>query len=377
MKDFTLFVAAILFGLILTPLARKAAVRYKILDYPESRKMHERPTPLLGGVAIYLAFLFTLGYLALTSSFAHTRPFLGVLLGATLILVVSLFDDIRELSTFTRLLFQFLGSFIMILFGVKVSFLPPGIWGDIGEIVITFLWVIGITNAMNFLDGLDGLACGLSIIAGIFFYVVGKELHQLYFAGLVLALAGVCLGFLPYNFPVPFLYLKRALKGGQKSSRPLGGDRARIFLGDCGATFLGSFYAGISVMGDLATHNVIALSVPILLLGIPIFDTTFITIMRIRERKISDLTGWLAYAGKDHFHHRLVDLGFSNGGAVFFIYCVAIVLGIDAILIQNMDPFGALLVLLKVALLFILIALLMVTGRRTAIEEEKKQRKTL
>ena len=366
MKDCILFGIAFLVSLLLTPLAALFSRRNKILDYPGLRKMHSRPTPLLGGVAIFLSFLLTV-----FSGLAHTKPFLGVLLGSSLIFLVSLIDDIQDLSVFARLFFQFLGAFVMILFGVKVSFLPPSLWGDIGEILFTFLWVVGITNAMNFLDGLDGLVAGLSLITGIFFYVVARQVNQIYFGRLSLAMAGASLGFIPYNFPAPFLYFKRILSEG-KRRKPAEEERARIFLGDSGATFVGAFYAGISVMGDLAKHNVIALTVPIFLLSIPIFDMTLITVMRIREGKVSDLGTWLSYAGKDHFHHRLVDLGFSKGGAVFFIYCVAITLGIDAVVIRDVEALNAFLLLLKAALTFALIALLMVTGKRTAQEAGRK-----
>lgn len=370
MQDLSIFIVSFILSLLLTPLLGRIAARNKILDYPDSRKIHEKPTPLLGGVALYLSFLLTISF-----NTHHTHAFLGVLLGSTLIFLVSLVDDIRRLSVFTRLFFQFLGGFIMILFGVKVSFLPASLWGDIGEIVITFLWVIGITNAMNFLDGLDGLAGGLSVITSIFFYVVARQVDQIYFGRLALAVGGASLGFLPHNFPVPFLYVKKILSGRRGRLKPEE-ERARIFLGDCGATFLGAFYAGISVMGDLATHNVIALTVPLLLLGIPIFDIIFITVMRIREGKVFNLGSWLNYAGKDHFHHRLVDLGFSRGGAVFFIYCVAVTLGINAVVLRNVRPVGAFLLLFKAALIFSLIALLMVTGRRTAMEALKREEKS-
>ena len=365
MTDFTLFVGTFLSSFFLTPLVARFARRNKILDYPESRKMHNRPTPLLGGVAVYLGFLLTVVWRA-----PHTKPFAGVLLGSTLIFLVSLVDDVRELSVLTRLIFQLLGSFIMLLSGVKVSFLPPTVWGDIGEILITFLWIIGITNAMNFLDGLDGLVSGLSVITGIFFYIVSRQVHQVHLGSLSLAMAGAALGFLPYNFPAPFFYLRRVLTGRKKVHSE--DDRARIFLGDSGATFLGAFFAGISIMGDLASQNVMALAVPIFLLGVPIFDMTLITIMRMKEGKVSNLSTWLSYAGKDHFHHRLVDLGFSKGGAVFFIYCVAVTLGINAVILRRVSLLDAFLILFKAALIFVLIALLMVAGKRTAGEREKK-----
>lgn len=362
MNEITILGVGFVLSLFFTSLARKVALRYKILDYPESRKIHHKPTPLLGGVALYLSFLLTI------SLMSHTKPFAGVLLGSTLIFLMSLWNDIKALSVSARLFFQLLGSVVMLLYGVKVSFLPPTLWGDMGEILITLLWVIGITNAMNFLDGLDGLVGGLSVITGIFFYVVATQVDQIYFGLLTLAMAGVSLGFLPYNFPLPFFYVRRLFQKGSKKNTALNG-QAKIFLGDCGATFLGAFYAGISVMGDLAQHNVIALTVPLLLLGIPIFDMTFITIMRILERKVLSIRGWLSYAGKDHFHHRLVDLGFSKDGAVLFIYCIAITLGINALVLRNVEPLDALLLLFKATLIFILIALLMITGMRRAREK--------
>jgi len=365
MKDFSIFLGGFLLGFLLTPVAGQLSLRYRILDYPESRKMHDRPTPLLGGVAIYVSFLIIHCFF-----FPPYHPFFGVLLGSTVIFFISLVNDIHELSAITRLAYQLIGAIIMVAFGVRISFLPPTLLGDVSEVFLTLLWIVGITNAMNFLDGLDGLLSGLCVITGIFFYVVARQVHEPYFGLLTLAMSGIALGFLPHNFPIPWIYLKRLLQG--KKLRPIEG-RAKIFLGDNGATFLGAFFAGISVMGDLATHNVIALTVPLLLLGIPIFDITFITIRRILERRISNLGEWLNYAGKDHFHHRLVDLGFTRGGAVFFIYCVALTLGITAIVIRNVQPFEAFLVLLKASLIFLLIALLMITGIRSSSNGGQKK----
>ncbi len=359
MKDLSIFTVAFLFGFCLTPLAIQLAKWFKILDYPESRKVHDQPTPLLGGVAIFTAFFF-MNYPFIPPQ----KPFLGVYLGATLIFLGSLWEDIRELSVRARLLLQSLGAVIMLLFGVKVSFLTPGLWGDVGEIFITLLWIVGITNAMNFLDGLDGLLPGLCVITGLFFYAVAHQVNQLYFGLLTLAMAGVCLGFLPHNFPVPFRYLKRLLKGEKRCYLPTE-DRAQIFLGDSGSTFLGAFFAGISVMGDLASHNMAALAVPILLLGIPIFDITFITIRRILEGRVKNIGEWLGYAGKDHFHHRLMDLGFSKPGSVFFIHSVAVTLGITALVLRNAGPLDTFLLLVKAALIFFLIALLMLAGIRS------------
>ena len=142
--------------------------------------------------------------------------------------------------------------------------------------------------------------------------------------------------------------------------------QALVFLGDSGATFLGALLAGLSIMGDLAVDNTVALAIPILLLGFPIFDMSLTTILRIRERKISSVSDWMNYAGKDHFHHRLIDLGFTPMGSVFFIYVVSIVLGLGAFGLRRGGTLDALLILLEGCLIFVLIALLMISGRHAA-----------
>ena len=351
-----LFGLALSLGLVLTPLCRWVSFSLKVLDYPSARKMHLHPTPLLGGVALYLSFCLSIFYCLEVS-----RPFLGVFLGASLIFTVGLLDDIYQLSTKSRLLFQLLASFLMMVAGVRLSFLPPTFWGDVGELFLTVVWIIGLINAVNFLDGLDGLAAGMTAIVSFFFYLISLQVHQGYTGRVALALLGASLGFLPYNFRSPITYLERKLRNNPTTS-----PHALVFLGDSGATFLGAVLAGLSVMGELAKDNVVALVIPILLLGVPIFDMSLTTLMRIRERKITSLSGWLSYAGKDHFHHRLVDLGFTPMGAVFFIYVVSIVLGLGAFGLRRGGPLDAFIILLETCLIFILIALLMVSGRYAA-----------
>lgn len=360
-EGFYLFGLAFSLGLLLTPLFRRVSFTLKILDYPASRKVHLKPTPLLGGVAVYLSFCLSTFY-----CLEVTPPFLGVFLGSSLIFTVGLLDDIYELSTSSRLFFQLLASLLMIVSGVRLSFLPPTWWGDTGEVLLTILWIVGLTNAVNFLDGLDGLAAGMVTLICFFFYLISLQVQQIYIGFLVLALLGAALGFLPYNFRSPIFYLESKFR-----KNPTASPHALVFLGDSGATFLGTLLAGLAVQGNLAEDHLVALAIPILLLGVPIFDMSLTTIMRIREKKITSVSHWLSYAGKDHFHHRLVDLGFTPMGSVFFIYVVTVVLGLGAFGLRRGETLDAVMILMEAGLIFVLIALLMISGRRAAQQKSE------
>ena len=180
---------------------------------------------------------------------------------------------------------------ILYKFGVWMSFLPDTWWGHVGEVVITTPWVVGITNAFNFLDGMDGLATGSAGINALFFGLVALT-DQPFVMLRSLALAGSCLGFLPWNF---------------RKNQP-----ARIFLGDGGSNFLGFTLAGIGVIGNWGENSLVGLAVPILILGVPIFDTTLTTVVRIKRGQVRTFGEWLRFTGRDHFHYRLSDLGIGN-----------------------------------------------------------------
>lgn len=319
-----------------TSLFRKLALKFGILDIPGRRKVHKEPTPLLGGLAIYIGLISGLAF-----NFANLRSFLGIATGATIILIIGLIDDIRGLSAQLRLIGQSLAVLIMISFGVRLSFLPNNLWGDIGEIALTLVWTIGITNALNFLDGIDGLAAGTVAISAFFFSIISYLSNQPGIGLASLLLMASCLGYLPHNFK-----------------------KAKIFLGDAGSTFIGFTIAGIAVIGNWAEDNVIKLAVPILILGIPIFDMVFTTIMRIKEEKINRIIDWLKYGGKDHFHHRLIDLGLYSTEAVLFIFFINISFGISAIMVSNQKAVAGILSILQASIIFTGIAVLMVIGKR-------------
>ena len=340
-----LFICVFLIVFLIAPLFRKLAIRFNILDIPNHRKVHKESTPLLGGLAVYVGVIF-----GLLLNLADLRLFSGLLIGSTIILIIGLIDDMKGLSAKFRLIAQFIAALIIIGSGVRFSFLPNNSWGDAGEVILTLIWVIGITNALNYLDGIDGLAAGIASIITLFFSIICFQTSQIGLALANMAIAASCLGFLPHNFM-----------------------KAKIFLGSAGSTFIGFAIAGMAVMGEWAEDNVVKLAVPILILGVPIFDMVLTTIMRIKEEKISTIKEWLKYAGKDHFHHRLIDLGLHPTEAAFFIYCVSISFGIGAITVSNEEAVVGILSIMQAFIIFTVIAILMVVGNRIQANENAKQ----
>ncbi len=331
-----LFICVFLVAYLSTPLFKNLAIKFNILDIPNCRKVHKEPIPLLGGLSIYIGVI-----LGLALNLANLRFFSGIIIGATIILIIGLIDDVRGLSAQFRLIVQFLAALIIIGFGVRLSFLPNSLWGNAAEIILTLIWVIGITNALNYLDGIDGLAAGIAAIIALFFSVICYQTNQLRLALANIALAASCLGFLPHNFK-----------------------KTKIFLGSAGSTFIGFTLAGIAMIGSWAEDNVVKLTVPILILGVPIFDMVFTTMMRIKEEKVSTIIEWLKYTGKDHFHHRLIDLGLHPVEAVLFIYFVGISFGISAIMVSNEKAIVGVLSIFQASIIFAGIAILMVVGKR-------------
>jgi UDP-GlcNAc:undecaprenyl-phosphate GlcNAc-1-phosphate transferase len=331
------------FGLsaALTPGAAWLARRLGAIDSPGGRKIHRHPTPLLGGSAIYVAFLTAI---LLSSDF--TGEVREVALAASLILFVGYLEDTRGVPATIRLLVQAAAVAILIRTGVVLTFLPPTWWGIAGEWALTFLWVVGITNAFNFLDGLDGLAAGAAIINAFFLGAYAVATGQPSLALLSFALMGATVGFLPYNY--------------KPHRRDVGGE---IFLGDSGSTFLGFILASLAVMGDWAEGSPKDLIVPVLIMAVPIFDMILITIMRFREGLVRNLTEWIVYTGRDHFHHRLLGLGMRKKEAVAIIYLVNLCLGISAFLLKGSTTADAFLVLGQVTIIFGIIGYAMVVMR--------------
>lgn len=316
----SLFLLSLVITYISTPLVKKLAVRINAVDEPNCRRINKIAIPTLGGIAIYIGFIFSLLLLV-----SINKILLGIMLGGTLILFVGILDDLYELSPGLKLLGQLAAATVLIIFGIKIEFITNplggmiylGYWG----IPLTLLWTVGITNTVNLVDGLDGLAAGITAIASMTLFFVGLQEGQVIPAIMALVLAGACLGFLRFNF-----------------------NPAKIFMGDSGAMFLGFIMAAVSVSGALKSAATVTLVVPILALGVPIFDTVFAIIRRVSNGKP------IGKADNGHIHHRLLALGFNQRQAVVSVYGISIGLGLMALIINGAN-FQDALVLLAVVII--------------------------
>jgi len=335
------YLAALAFALSLfaVPIVRALALRVGALDAPAARKVHHVPTPLLGGAAVWSAVAVTVLF-----NFHFSRGLKGVAVGAAIVVLLGIVDDVVDLPATVKLGGQVAGVAVAMGYGVVLSVVPY--WWPASfllNVVLTLLWFLTVTNAVQFLDGMDGLATGLGIIAALFFAVTARQTNQPYLFFLAAPMVGACLGFLPYNF------------------RPGG---ARIFLGDAGASFIGFTLAGLAVMGEWADNDpMVALLTPVLILAVPLFDVAFVGIVRVVTGKVHSLPEWLAYTGKDHIHHRFEALGLTKTQSVFLIYFIAGTLGLSAILLKEATTHEAVLVLIQAACVLAIIAILEGVGR--------------
>lgn len=308
------FVAVVL----LTPAVRRLAVYLGAVDMPSARKIHRHPIPRLGGVAIYGGFL-----LVLLLSRPWTPPVTGLALGSTLIVLLGIWDDRRELPAKIKLAGQVAAAILVVAFGVRVDFLTNPFDGLIflGAMAapVTVIWIVGITNALNLIDGLDGLAGGTAAIAAVTVAVVAWMEGQTTAAFYALALALCAMGFLRYNF-FP----------------------AKIFMGDTGSMFLGFNLASLAIMGLTKTATIISFLVPVVILGWPIVDTFWAILRRYRNHRP------ITAPDKQHLHHQLLKLGLSQRQAVLVVYILDGCLGACAILLNLLPPAQGILLLLLI-----------------------------
>jgi len=274
---------------LLTPLVRLLAFRLNLLDHPKAHGIHVMPVPRIGGIAIYLAFVAgALWQMDLSQQLK------GVLVGSTIIFVTGLCDDLFKLKAKVRLLIQVIALAIMMFkYGVVLDIFEDKILNGF----FTALGIIGITNAVNFLDNMDGLATGLVMISSAAILSIASTTQQFWLAYLAAALIGSCGGFLCHNFR-----------------------KAHVFMGDSGATFLGFTLASLAVMAEWSKHLAVTVAVPLLILGVPVLDMFLITVLRIKEHKVKNFKQWIDYAGKDHLSHRVQRLGLVNRGAVGMVW---------------------------------------------------------
>ncbi len=301
--SFYLVIFIVGFGLsyLLTPLAGRLAIKLGAVDHPDHRKVHVRPVPRLGGLAIYLAASFAVlvgvfRWLEEGKAFLiKSNELLGLALAAGVIIMVGVADDFRSLKPREKFIGQFLAAVVLIYFGFNIDFirlpyvgvLSFGFWAA----PLTFFWLVSFMNIVNFIDGLDGLAAGVSAIAALSFFFYSFKIGQHFTALLSLAVAGASLGFLRHNF-FP----------------------AKIFMGDTGSLFLGLVLGAVTVQGILKSLALAAFFFPLIVMGVPILDTFFAILRRlIRRRSITE-------PDKEHLHHRFLKKGFSQRRTVLIIY---------------------------------------------------------
>jgi len=314
-------------ALFLTPVVISFARRTGALDAPDARKVHVRPIPRIGGIGIYAAFMVSV---LVQMSISDLSPELmtslwGLLAGGTIIVAIGIIDDYRDLPAKVKLLGQIFAACVLVIgFDVRIDVItdPLGdfIYLEYFAIPATIFWVVGLTNTVNLIDGLDGLAAGVSSIAAVTIFLVAMEEGIPFVAMITAALAGSAIGFLYYNF-----------------------NPARIFMGDTGSMFLGFMLAGISVIGAVKSAATIALIVPILALGLPILDTTFAIVRRARNHRP------IFKPDKGHLHHRLLAHGFTQKQAVLLMYVVSALFGLCALALTAVSTQAALLIILIVA----------------------------
>ena len=328
-------------GCGLTPLFGIVATSLDMVDRPDFRKSHKSPTPLLGGAAVFFAMVA-----AMVLNGVWERNLAVILVASTLVFATGVIDDRKEMPASVKMAVQLGATLLVMCFGMVLRVLPEqlGFVSVVGNVFLTVLWIVGITNAMNFFDGMDGLAAGMGAIISFFLAIMAFQTSQPYIGWLSLSLMGGCLGFLPHNFR----------KNGQ----------AFIFLGDAGSTTIGFVLASIAVYGDWAENDpVVALVSPLLIFWILIFDMVHISIDRVVTGKVSNVKEWLEYVGRDHLHHRLAQVIGSNKISVLFIYMLCICLGIGAVVLRHAGPLEAVLLVAQAFVLVLLITVLERKGR--------------
>ena len=313
----------------LTPLVKKLAEKTGFVDIPkDERRMHNRAIPTIGGLAIFVAFVVAALLLC-----GPSRELWSMLAGSLIIVILGIVDDKYDLNAKLKFLVQIIAAVIPVSQGCVIEYIshPLTFMGSdylslgVLSVPITIVWIVALTNAVNFIDGLDGLSVGVCAISCLSMGVIALMLGQSTEALILGCLLGACLGFLPYNF-----------------------NPAKIFMGDTGATFLGFMLGCLSVSGLFKLYATISFAVPLLVLGVPLFDICFAFIRRVWHH-VSPM-----HSDRSHIHHRLVDSGLNQRQSVLILYLAASVLGVLAVMVSTSGAGKALMVLLAVVVLGII-----------------------
>jgi UDP-GlcNAc:undecaprenyl-phosphate GlcNAc-1-phosphate transferase len=355
------FAVSLILSAILTAVARAVSHKLKIYDYPGERKLQDKPMPVLGGAAMLATFILITGanllvlrafkgaplvpewaqeqILAFLGSAVYGK-LIGLFIGALVIFLVGLVDDLRHLSPGVKLFGQIVAGLILVLSGIRLElFIPNVVLGSI----LTIFWIVLMTNSVNFLDNMDGLAAGVTAIAAIAFFLAVAPLGQTFTSVMFLVVAGTMVGFLFYNF-----------------------NPATIFMGDAGSMLCGYMLASLAVLGTFYTASSptrVAVLIPVLALGVPLFDTVGVIYIRVKNGE-SIIRG-----DKRHFSHRLVDSGMTQKEAVVFIYLVAAVVGLGATLLSSLGTTGVITVIAQAVGVFAIVSLLMANSKRQRVSD--------
>ena len=322
------FVIAFAVAFATTPFVKALAERVGAVDKPdEARRVHKKTTPLLGGLAIFYGFVISI--LTLCNIDVGVR---GMIIGCIVIVITGIFDDIRPLNPGVKMFFQIIAAVVVVCHGVVIrrismpEFIAPSGVLELGvfAVPITIVWIVGVTNAFNLIDGLDGLSVSVSAISAISLFSIAVLTGETNLAIFAAAIAGSCFGFLPYNkYP------------------------AKLFMGDAGSTFLGFIFGSISVMGLFKGYAAISMSVPFLILALPIFDTSFAIIRRISKGQSP------MHPDRGHLHHRLIDMGFNQKQTVTILCITSGLLSLSAVVLMLSGFERALIFILAVMVLLL------------------------
>ena len=325
-----------------TPLVKWLARKVGAMDVPkDKRRMHNKPIPRMGGLGIFLGFLIS--FLVFGEIGTELR---GILIGAVIIVILGIVDDIKALRALPKFLTQIVAAIVVVAHGCRMENIlgwEMPVWLSC---CATVIWIVMLTNAVNFIDGLDGLAAGVSAISAGSMMTVAlllvPETNATVSAVILAAILGGCIGFIPYNF-----------------------NPASVFMGDTGSTFLGFMLASVSVFGLFKTYTMISFVVPFLVLGLPLFDICFAVIRRLLKGQSP------MHADRGHVHHRLIDMGFSQKQAVMISYLITVLLGICAVVLTDKGKVQALIFLAALVLVgFVGFQLFIIKNHHKRHEEE-------
>ncbi len=339
--DFSLYsmtlVSAFLISLAMIPAAILMLLKLNIMDIPNERKIHSKPVPRMGGVAIYAAFAIPLVVFSLLGKISNPEPLTGILLGGGIALLIGCADDIWHVSAIIKL--AALGALTLLIwrFGVITNLPLDSLLGFDNEalntslnLIATMIWIVGVTSAMNALDHMDTMASGVSVMASLTYFAVSLQTGQIQWALISLALIGSLSGFLCYN------------------AHP-----ARIFMGDSGSFFLGFSLATIGIFGGWSPNPLKAAIIPVAVLSMPIFDLAYVILSRRLNGTTSSIAESIKYCGKDHIGHRLVNLGFQIPAAAALVCFIAATVSISALTIRHANYLETALLLIQIFMVYV------------------------